>query len=145
MGLKDYDAEEVRVIFGTRELRGKAPDTFVRVGRVADSFSEQVGADGEVTRSSSRNKLGMVVVTLQQASPDNAFLQASVNADEANGTGLKPIQVVDRKGSFIGSGLSAWVKKPADNEFGSESGTREWTIMVAELLLLGGGNKVVTG
>ena len=139
--LRQYDSKEVRVIFGTKELQGKAPDTFVRVERDADSFTSQVGADGEVARSSSNNKLGRIVVILQQSSPDNAFLQSQVNNDERNGTGVQPVQVVDRKGSFLANSPEGWVVKPANNEFGAESGTREWIIMCSELNMIGGGNE----
>ena len=139
--LRIYDSEEIRIVFGTREFRGKAPDTFATLSREEDSFKTQVGSDGETTRSSTKNTLGKLVLNVQQASPFNSYLQSKVNADERDGSGIAPIRVSDGKGSYIAISPNAFVMKPADNAFGSESGTREWTIMLPDMKIIGGGNE----
>ena len=138
--LKTYNAADVSIIFGTRALTGLAEGTFVTIARDEDSFTKQVGADGEVTRSKTSNRSGTAVLVLQQASDANDFLSESLIADEAAGTGVKPFKMQDKSGNSLAFGRESWVRKPADNAKGRDSGENTWTLDIAELDDFVGGN-----
>ena len=140
MGLTTYNAAEVSVIVGTKGLKGLAEGSFVKVARDEDSFTKKVGSDGEVTRSKTNNRTGSIEITLDQSSPDNSYLQSLVNTDENTGAGIVPSKVMDQSGDYVAVAAESWVRKPADNEFGRDSGERTWIIDVAAYDALGGGN-----
>lgn len=138
--LKSYNAGDVSVIVGTRALAGLAEGTFVNVSRDEDSFTTQVGADGEVTRSRTNNKKGTIELTTQQASEANDYLSELQISDENTGNGIVPVQVIDRSGRTVCSGRQAYIRKPADVGYGRDAGERTWTLDVASLEMFVAGN-----
>lgn len=138
--LKTYDASELSVIVGSRALRGFAPDTFVTIERDEQSWTKQVGADGEVTRSKTNNKAGMVTIQLQQASDDNEYLSALLASDELTGAGTVPLIIRDAKGSSLYASEQVWIQKPPTVEYGRDGGVREWVLDCANLEMFIGKN-----
>lgn len=139
MSLKTYNFTDVAVIFGTRALSGFA-EGGVNVTRAEDSFTDSVGADGEVSRSRTNDRRGNVEITLQQTSDSNDFLSESIVADENSGAGVKALTIKDNNGTTLAFAAEAWVIKPADSPMARESGDRVWTIRCASLDLFVGGN-----
>lgn len=142
---RNYNAAEVSVIVGTRRLTALAEGTFVSVTRDEDSFTKQVGADGEVTRARTNNRAGAIEITLLQSSPDNEYLQTLNIADELTGQGAVPVTVIDSSGTYKAFCAQAWVRKPADNELGRDAGERTWTLDCGDLDITGGGNLGIQG
>lgn len=140
MALRQYNAAEVSVIVGTRPLKGLAADTFVSVEREEQSFVKSVGADGEVTRSKTNNKTGAITITLQQSSPDNAYLSSLQIADENTASGVVPVMIRDASGNTLHFSEQSWIRQPATSEFGRDSGTREWVFDCASIEMNEGGN-----
>lgn len=138
--LKTYDASQVSIIVGTRALTGLAEGTFVTVRRAEDAFTKQVGADGEVTRSKTNNRSGEIEITLQQGSADNDYLSALALQDENLGTGVVPVNIIDRSGTTVASAKDSWIRKIAEAGFGRDAGERTWTIDCAVIDLVVGGN-----
>lgn len=138
--LKTYNGHEVSVIVGSRLIKGLAEGDSVVVSRESDSFSDNVGLDGEVTRSGSIDRRGTVTLRLQQTSADNDFLSTLSQADEKAGTGVVPILIRDTNGTTIYASNEAWVRKPADGGVAREAGEREWPIRCANLEMFSGGN-----
>ena len=138
--MNTYNAGEVSVIVGSRVLTGLAEGSFVNVTRNEDPFTDpQIGVRGEATRSKTNNKSGTIEITLQQHSPDNAYLQQLVNTDENTGQGIVPVKIMDQSGTFVAIGTESYIKKPADMDFSRDAGERTWTIAVPNLDLSGGG------
>lgn len=137
--VRTYAAEKVQVIVGTRALHGKAKGTFVKISRAEDSFKKKVGADGEVSRSSSADRSGSIEVTLDATSPDNAYLQQLANIDEQTKNGIIPAKIMDGSGSYVAISGESWVRKPSDQELGEEVKERTWIIDCAEIDQTGGG------
>jgi len=135
MALKSYNAGEVAIIVGTRAMGGLAEDTFVNIQRDEQLHTKQVGADGEVTRSKTNNKSGMITITLQQTSDSNDYLTGLANNDS-----IVPITVTDLSGRTVAFAQQAWVQDFPDVELARDSGTREWVIDCANLELLVSGN-----
>lgn len=137
MAIKTYNFGEVQCIVGTRRLRGVVS---VTVARDEDSFTKQVGGDGEVSRSKTNNRTGNAEIVLMGTSEDNAYLQQLSNTDENTGTGVVPFKCSDKSGTYQAIAAEAWVRKPADMAFERDSGERTWVVDLGNLDILGGGN-----
>ncbi len=138
--LKTYDANEVSVIVGSRVILGFIQGDAVTVVRESDSFSDNVGLDGEVTRSANKDKRGTITLTLQQSSNDNDFLSALSQTDELSGLGVVPVLIRDANGTSLYESAEAWIMKPADGSKSQESGERAWIVRCAKLAMFSGGN-----
>jgi hypothetical protein len=142
MAAKVYDAKSVIITFGPILVSGFADGTFVSVDQNEDSFTLQMGTDGEGTRSKSNNKSHTITFTLMQSSDSNDLLSAQHNLDLAtpNGDGIGPLFVKDLLGRATYLAETAWIRKPPTAEFGREAGPREWTLETDNLVRLDGGN-----
>jgi hypothetical protein len=140
MAYRTYNPAAVSVVFGTKLLSGYADDSFVAIERMTDTWMDQVGTDGYVSRSKSNDTRGTITVTLTQTSPSNDDLQAMATADELTGNAAAPVLVRDASGRTICSGDSAWVTKPPANEFGRNVTNRQWVLRVANLVIFTGGS-----
>jgi len=139
--IKTYDPKEVSIIIGTRPLTGLADGTFVTVRRNSDSWSLQIGADGEGVRSKTNDRSGQVEIVLQQGSSDNDFLSELANSDEVSNGGVVPILIKDNLGSSLFAAESGWIKKPGDSAFAKETGDRTWLFETAQLNMFIGGSE----
>lgn len=131
--IKTYNPKQVSIIIGTRPMTGFADGSFVIVRRNSDSFTLQIGADGEGVRSKSNDRSGQLELSLQQGSDDNDFLSELAIADEVSNGGVVPLLVKDNLGTSLYAAESGWIRKPADSEFASETGGRTWLFETAQL------------
>jgi len=142
MALYTYDPKLVAVILGGVPLSGFADGTFVSVEQNEDSFSLQVGTDGDGCRSKSNNQSARVTLTLQQSSASNDILSALHNTDilSPSGDGITPLIVKDNTGRSLHSAENAWIVKPPTSAFGREPENREWVFETEAMLHTVGGN-----
>src|SRR6266542_6710266 len=140
MGTKTHDPNSIIIAIGPWLVTGYAKGTFVKVSRETDTFTDYAGADGEVTRARQRDRRGTIELVLTQSSPTNDYLSALARQDEQSGTAIVPVLVKDANGTTIHSAGEAWVKKPAESEYGEEVSTRTWTIRLAKLTMFNGGS-----
>jgi len=140
--LTTYAGDEVLCTFGPVIMTGFGPDDFVSIERNSDSFSLQVGADGESTRSKSNDRSARITVTLMQSSSANAALATLLAADEnaPGGASVLPLQIKDSSGFSLHAAEKAWIVKPPVSAYGKESGTREWVFETPNLVDSPGGN-----
>ncbi len=138
-----YNPAEVAIIFGTHTVTGYADGTFIEVEQSNDSFTLTKGADGEAARVRSNDDSGTVKISLLQNSDTNMVFSLLHQADKKSGKGTLPILFKDASGDTVGSGPVAWIKKPAGVGFSKSIETREWTIEVAHLEMLAGGNAAI--
>lgn len=131
--MRTYDPKDVNVIVGGVALTGFAEDTFVTAERMEDSFTEYVGAKGEVAMADNNNKTGEITVTLEATSPSVAYLNELANRKGKNA--IVPVTVVDLNDDsrVVISGAEARVRKPASYEAGKEISEREFVIFVSEM------------
>lgn len=131
--MRTYDAKDVNVIVGGVALTGFAEDSFVSAERMEDSFTEYVGAKGEVALADSNNKTGEITVTLEGTSPSVGYLNGLATRKGKNA--IVPVTVVDLNDDsrVVISGAEARVRKPAPYEAGKEIGEREFVIFVSEM------------
>lgn len=140
MALKTYDAKKVICIINGVILSGFSDGDMVSVERNEDTFSLQVGTDGESTRSKSNNKSGRFTFSLMQTSASNAALTTIAKLDELGNAGAVAVMVKDTSGSSVYSASQAWLVKPPTAELGREAGAREWVFETGELEWAEGGN-----
>ena len=94
--LGTYDYRAVNLIVGIREILDFAQGTDIIFERDEDSFTKQIGAEGNVTRSRSSNNAGLLTFSLAQFSASNEYLQNWANIDERTGAGVFPVKCVDK-------------------------------------------------
>lgn len=140
MALRQYNPAEVQIIFNGIPISGYADGTFVTVERDEDSFTLQMGTDGEGTRSHSNNRSGTVTLTLMQSSQVNILLSALHLLDEGSGDGVGALLIRDGSGESLYTAETAWIQKAPSAEFGREATSREWVIRTDLLVQLHGGN-----
>ena len=119
-GVKTYDPTKVSLIVG-----GSIIKSWNTVSCVVDEdkWTFTKGTSGEVTRTKNPVMMGTLTLTLPQTSEDNAILSAF----EFAGNTIACI-ITDRNGTSLHIMPQATVVKPADSEYGKESGEREWQI-----------------
>jgi hypothetical protein len=123
-----YAADKVLVIVAGIPMTGFGPDTFVNIEPNADLSTMQVGADGEVARSTGTNKTCRVTLTLQQTSTSNDVLSGLMEADALTGNGVFPLTVQDLRGRTVFMATQAWLSKRPAISFGAEADVRNWEL-----------------
>ncbi len=125
---KTYDANDVTVIVDGTFLTGFGED-LVSVSKDEENWATTVGAQGDVVRSKVNNDLGTITVTLQASSPQVLYLNGLANSGK-----LVPVSVIyNGTPKETSTATQAYIKKPADREYGNESGDREFEFQCLDL------------
>lgn len=77
-----YDPLLYAMTIGSVVVTGWAEGTFVKAKRNADSFTQYVGTDGEVSDARQHNHTGEISFVLKTTSPCNDLLSELLAADE---------------------------------------------------------------
>lgn len=135
MTFKQYDPDQISIIFGDYEIIGYADGEFVTIDNMSDAFTDVVGTDGQVSRSKGTDRRATVVFKLMQTSESNAILSQIHNADRdtPGGAGVLPIKIMDRIGGATYQGEHAWIVKAPAVSLDRSPTSREWTVRVARL------------
>lgn len=121
-----YDPQLITVTWAGRIFTGFG-DSIVSIAPAADPMTPFVGVTGETLFVYSANTGASVTLTLHQASPDNAFMEAQYKART-----IAPIQVQDNNtGRFICRGASATIMTRPTYARAGENSANEWVIYVA--------------
>lgn len=142
MSVKTVDPKNIILTVGGHIISGYADGTFISVERAEDAYAESVGADGEVVRVRSHNRLTALTVTLQQTSESNSVLSTIAQLDERANAGVVPVLLKEIDGDTVIASGKAWIKKFANVEYSKEITNREWTFTLAEGEMFVGGNLV---
>lgn len=140
MSVGTYSPRDIELIVAGVPIRGYMSGTFISTERNADSFSLDIGADGEAARTASADRSGRITLTLQQTSPSNDFLSGLIIADELTSNAVFPVLLKDTQGRTLEASACAWLVKPANTEYSDEQSGREWMIECANLTKFVGGN-----
>lgn len=137
--MKTYDPKNIIVTFDGILLTGFADGTFLTAERNTDAYTLVIGAGGEGARARSRDKSGIVTLTLIATALGNDLLSAVAAADELGAAGVGPLLVKDLFGTTLIAAQNGWIKKVPKVEFGKEVGSREWVIECEQLEIFAGG------
>lgn len=133
MSQPTWDPTAIVLTFKGYEISGFAEGTYITAARAEDTWSVNVGAQGDVVRVLSKNQSGTIVVTLQMSSFSNGVLSQILKSDEQNLDGVGDVMLKDLRGNTLIHGENAWIMKPSDAAFAKDLESREWTIMVGRI------------
>lgn len=131
--MKTYDLKRVTFLVNGVPVTGFQDGDACVVARNADNFTKQVGADGEVCRSSQNDPSGRITLTLMYSSLSNNALGAIAALDQAFGASSVAVAIIDAKSGTQVLAPNAWIVRDPDITFGRDSGTREWILDCARL------------
>ena len=130
-----YDPDQYSVTFNGIPVEGFAEDNFVQIEMASEGFSDEVSADGRVTRIRSRDQRATITFHLKASSPTNRLFSALYQADmnAPNGAGVGALLVRDTQGATVFASAQAWIAAMPKISIGKKLGDREWKIRVASL------------
>lgn len=143
--LRNYNPKEVSMIIAGNIVTGYADGSYLTIERNEDSFTLQIGSDGEGVRSKSNNRSGRFTFTVQQGAAINDILSGLLAADEARGAGTFSVLVKDNQGTSIHAAATAWVVRSPSAEYARDVGSREWIVETDNLRTFVGGNFAANG
>ncbi len=139
MTLSTYDPKDITVSVNGSILSGFSDDV-VTVERAEDQVADTVGADGEVMRTLTNDRRGIVTVSLQQTSSSNLVLSALANTDEQTGGSVFPILIQDNRGNDIHWAAEAWIQKQPQAVYNKSNSPRVWVLRCADLRMVVAGH-----
>lgn len=145
--ISNYAPDEFTIILSkgdfVHKIVGFADGTFVSMNRVVPSSTVYQGVGSSSFGRTKRRVTAMdVTVSLHQGSPSNTVLQQLQIAD-ANSAGNEYVfncTIKDLSGQTVVSSNNAIIAAPANADFSSEFGTRDWSIYMYGSDLFIGGN-----
>jgi hypothetical protein len=145
--ISNYAPDEFTIILSkgdfVHKIVGFADGTFVSMNRIVPTSTPYQGVGSSSFARVKRRVTAMdVTVTLHQGSPSNTVLQQLQIAD-ANTAGNEWVfacTIKDLSGQTVASSNSAIIAAPANADFSSEFGTRDWSIYLYGSDLFIGGN-----
>jgi len=135
MSLKTYDPSKFNIVFaGILVNEGLADGTFLNITIDESAFSAKVGADGEVTRTRSHNRMAKAVISVMQTSEVNDRLSALHEADReaVNGQGVGMFYVADTAGTTVLESAKSYISKGPDVTLEKEASARDWEITLTD-------------
>lgn len=136
---KNYDPQQVIVVFKGIPIKGFAKGQFIKVSRDSDTFSTEEGAQGDIVRIRKRSKKATATITLLASSSSNDDLSRTALVDEKTGLGYGSFMMKNLNGNTLVSGPNSWIRKIPEVSFGDEHQNVEWVIDIAELEIFVGG------
>lgn len=139
-----YDPANHTVIFGAINIdSGFGKDTWIEVVFESAGWEDDVGVDGEVTRSKINDARATARITMMASSKLNDRLTAHYHADRATpgGLGAKPFLLKDNGGTTKVAAEQAWIQKQPDQTRTRKAGEVVWEIRLANAVAFHGGNE----
>lgn len=131
MIIASYDAKDVSVVVNGVYLTGYGEGTMVEASKDEDSFSPLVGTQGDIVRAKINNTLGTITVTLNQESPQVAYLNELSNSSE-----MFPISVIKKSTTEEACGGSqAYLKRPSGLTLSAEAESREFEFQILDFFI----------
>lgn len=131
--LQAYDPKSVKLYLMGKRVYGYAPDTKIVVARNEDNVIPHMGVDGELSAALSRNRSGVMTVSIQNTSDWNAYFAAWQKQADVTGLIFFPVLLEGSQGPSISS--IGWIQKQPDLTYGTEVGDMDWEIGVLDCWL----------
>jgi hypothetical protein len=132
MAQKNFDANQLSVVFGTSPIVGFATDNALSIETEDMQYKSTRDLHGNVTRYRINNNSAKITLNLTQASRSNALLSNYVELDRQSDSGVFPIYIKNADSTTLFRSDSAYVEKVPTNEYGEEEKNREWIIMATD-------------
>lgn len=121
-----YDPLKVKLYLGTSRAFGFSPDTKITVSRNNDNAIPHMGTDGELSVALSRDRSGVMTVSLQNTSGFNKNLMLFQRQADVTGAIFFPVLLEGSQGPSIST--IGWIQRQPDLEYGTEVGDLQWEI-----------------
>ena len=137
---RTYDPKGLTVTVLAIAVTGFADGDFVSVTRDADTFSDNVGATGEVERAKTNDWRGTIKIVVMQTNKDTlTALSTLAVLDEVSNGGIVPITV--QSWQDVHTAPECWLKKMPDAVYGKEAGKgRSFEFRCANVSMFFGGS-----
>ncbi|NHN29450.1 phage structural protein [Paenibacillus agricola] len=130
MATKTYDPKSVTVTVNGVYITGLG-ESMVEITKDENNYDTKVGAQGDKVRTKINNSLGTIKLTLQQTSPQLAYLDRL-----ANSGALIPISIISANDPKETTSVTeAFLKKPSDRKYGKDAEDREYEFQALDLKL----------
>lgn len=148
--LGSYSPEDVVILIThpriSHTISGTAEGTFVSYARTVPRSTLTVGADLHAARTMRRNKAGTVTITLMQSAESNDVLSMLAQNDENahNNDWIFSLTIKDLQGRSLFFAPQAFIGNDPETSYGTDLGTREWTIEVIGVQRYDGGSSLLS-
>lgn len=132
--MKTYDPKDYPLVFNGILIEGFADGTFITIEETTPGFSDAVGAYGDVVHVRSHDRRGVCRFTLQTTSEVNKRLSDMYNADRDKvRSGVGEFSLSSKAGETLHEASKGRLSASPSATFDDTPGTREWTILLADL------------
>lgn len=128
-----YDPQKVRLFLMGNRVSGFAADTKIVVARNEDNVIPHMGVDGELSAALSRNRSGVMTVSLQNTAYWNGYFFDWQKQADVTGLIFFPVLLEGSQGP--GLSTVGWIQKQPDLTYGTEVGQLDWEIGVLDAWL----------
>lgn len=126
----NYNQDNHFLVVGGVNLKDFGKDSKFKIAWDTDAKTLQVGVDGATTTSERAERTATITFKVLQASPINLILERLSK--------LKGFPILYVNADYVGDvgykGDNAFIPKIADLEIAGDSGEREWTIKVPNMV-----------
>lgn len=131
-----YSAEQVIVTVGGVIVTGFGDGDFITASYESDRYTAKAGADGEVARSKTADRMGTIEIVLAHTSAANAELTDLFKLNLASGVDtIVDITVADLSGTGLATASAAWLKTAPSFVRGKEISENTYVIQCADLVI----------
>ncbi|AXN57734.1 structural protein [Serratia phage vB_SmaM-Kashira] len=121
-----YDPQKVILYMLGQKVSGYAADTKIVVSRNNDHLTPHMGVDGELSLALSRDRSGVMTVSLQNTAAWNGYLAQWQKQVDVTGRALFPVQLEGSQGLSINT--FGWIQRQPDLTYGSTVEQMDWEI-----------------
>ncbi|TDF92167.1 phage structural protein [Paenibacillus piri] len=128
MSTRTYDPKNVTITVDGIYITGLG-ESMVEIAKDENSYETKVGAQGDTVLTKINNALGTIKITLQQTSPQLAYLDRLANSGR-----MVPVSIISANDPKETTSVTeAFLKKPADRKYGKEAEDREYEFQALDL------------
>lgn len=124
-----YDPKKFLIAFAAIPLTDFAEGSFLEIEADEDSFTESIGASGEVVRVLNRNAKLKATVHLMQHSQTNDALSAIHASDRANGNGVAVFSARELNGTTEVTG-DGWIVRWPNIDRAKDANDVAWSFTI---------------
>ncbi len=141
-GLAIYDFDQYIISFNGIPIEGFANGTAVSLTPEGPLFNDDVGVDGQVTRTKNNDNRWTCTFSLMQTSSSNPLLSAValLDSNSPNGAGVGALLIKDLNGTTVFVGAQAWIQKWPELTLERTPTARDWEIRIGQGEPFIGGN-----
>ena len=136
--MNKYAFGDLIPLFNGIPLAGFAEgDDVIQIKKRVDTFSDKVGADGQMTVVQSSDNSGEIVMKFMQGSAGSAAMDSFMAQQKLAGVPFVPgvFSLFNPQTKEQVAGAAAYIKKPADMTRGAGLNSEEWSVVCENIFM----------